>query len=363
MTQRMTITKPTLRIAYGMVTLLLLAAALASAAPQRSPQSIREGSSPQLALDVSGTVRMIFGRQDTIFVVTSTDNAASFSSPVVVGIVKDMHLGNTRGPTLASSRNYSLVAAVDKSGNIHNFVLNHRTNEWRKSARTMNDAVGSAPEGLVAIAANDADGFYAVWLDLRDGRQNQIYFTTVAVNGVAQSANRRLYASPDGHVCECCRPSISISGGRIGVMFRNWLGGARDMYSLSSSDGGKTFSPPQKLGRGSWMLDACPMDGGALAIDQQGVMSTVWRREGTIYFARPGETEQRIAEGRSVMMSQRGPATYLVWQDGSSVKLRTLDNDAPTILGEGRLPQVLALRDGRPLAAWENDGKVFVWTR
>lgn len=48
------------------------------------------------------------------------------------------------------------------------------------------------------------------------------------------------------------------------------------------SDGGASFGKAQKLGEGSWKLNGCPMDGGGLAIDENGDVQTVWRRKNTI---------------------------------------------------------------------------------
>ena len=139
---------------------------------------------------------------------------------------------------------------------------------------------------------------------------------------------------------------------------RNWLAGARDMYLTTSSDGGKNFSPAQKLGEGSWKLDACPMDGGSLVIGAGGEVASVWRRETTVYYARPGEREIPLGEGRSPMMSRQGSATYVVWEERSTIKLGWPGSAIVTNVGEGRHPQVLALPNGRVVVAWEKDGRV-----
>ena len=52
--------------------------------------------------------------------------------------------------------------------------------------------------------------------------------------------------SPDGTICECCDPSLAAMGhGEFAVMWRNKLGGSRDLYTLrlagraSGGSGGK----------------------------------------------------------------------------------------------------------------------------
>jgi hypothetical protein len=329
------------------------------AAAQEPPIFVREGSSPQIAMDRGGVVRMVMGRSDSIFVVTSTADARSFSAPTLVGVIPGMHLGNTRGPVIASSTNRSAILAVDTKGTITVFELDHRTNRWARLPAPLNTVEGSAPEGLATIAADGADNFYATWLDLREARQNQIYFARVGNKGDRSAANRILYASPDGHVCECCRPTVVASGRHVAVMFRNWLDGARDLYLTRSSDGGATFTPATRLGVGTWKLDACPMDGGSMILRSNGDVATVWRRELDIYVAGPGQPEERFATGRSPMMAAKGKTAVVVWQDGRDIKLRSLDSDVVTVVGQGRLPQVLTLRDGKTLVAWERDGRVY----
>ena len=337
----------------------LLALLFAMAAPI---VPVHEGSSPQLAVDSRGTVRMIFGRQDTIFAVTSTDQGKSFGVALVVGVVPDMHLGNTRGPVIASSKSRTLVAAVDKTGNIHLFQLEHAAGLWRPLPRPLNDKPGSAPEGLITLAADDADGFYAAWLDVRADKHNQIFFsrTTATTPGAPWSPNMRINTAAIGSACECCRPSVAVAGGTVAVMFRNTLSGSRDMFLASSADGGRTFADAHKLGTGSWKIDACPMDGGALNIGTRGQVSTVWRRENTVYYARPGEAESVIGPGRSPMMSSGPSGSYIIWQDAGRIRLRALAGKDDMIVGDGNLPQVLALADGHPLTAWEKNGEVFV---
>jgi hypothetical protein len=328
---------------------------------QTAPATVlREGASPQLAMDTRGTIRVIFGRGDTVFSATSLDNGTRFGPVNVVGVVRGMHLGNTRGPVIASSRTRSLVAAADREGNVHLFQLDHRTNAWKRLAWTLNTVPGSAPEGLGTLAADTADTFHAVWLDYRESRQTHIYFATLESGSAVAPTNRKIYASRDGHVCECCRPSIATSGNTVAVMFRNWLDGNRDMYAITSTDRGKTFGDARKLGSGTWKLDACPMDGGALVLDQSGSISSVWRRELSVYYTSGSQAERVIGRGKNPMLSQRAGAAHIAWQDGTRIRLMALPSGTESIVGEGRLPSLLTTHDGGAFVAWEKDGRVYV---
>ena len=155
--------------ALSAIALLLLSLSLSSLSPV-TDNMIAEGSQPQVAADVKGVIRVAFGHNDDIFCAASSDKGVAFSKPALVVHLPDMHLGMGRGPQIASSANYSVITAMDKSGNIHWFRLSHSSMEW-KSMGTINDLKGSAPEGLIGIAADKKDNFYAVWLDIRIGKK------------------------------------------------------------------------------------------------------------------------------------------------------------------------------------------------
>lgn len=134
-----------------------------------------QGQQPNVAIDTKGTIRLAYGKGEKIYCITSANNGATFSNPVLVGQITGMHLGHTRGPQIASSKNYSLITAIDKQGTIHSFKLNHLNKTWAKSAN-VNDKIGSAVEGLMALTADKDDSFYATWLDIRSEKKNNIFF-------------------------------------------------------------------------------------------------------------------------------------------------------------------------------------------
>ena len=330
--------------------LLILFSLFLTAVYPQTP--VGQGEQPQITIDQSGAIRLAYGNDDQIYYTTSTDEGETFSEPVVVGEVKEMHLGMTRGPQLASSRDYSVVTAMDKKGNIHSFRLTHKTGTWEKTGN-VNDLDGSAPEGLMSIAADDKNNFYAVWLDLRENRKNNICVSTFSGKG-SWSKNQFAYKSPESHVCECCKPSIAVNGNQVSIMFRNWLRGARDLYLVTSGNKGKTFSEAQKLGVGTWPLKGCPMDGGGLSIDSENYIRTAWQRDGIVYYAEPGKPEEKIAEGRGVGMSEN----LIHWQKGSDLFFKRINGDQQKV-GEGTALKILRLKDKSILAVWEKGDQIL----
>jgi hypothetical protein len=320
-------------------------------------KTIAAGNQPQISTDNKGTIRVVFGREDKIFCATSNDKGITFSQAVLVAQVPKMHLGMSRGPQLASSNNYSVITAQDQSGNIHWYKLDHLSNQW-KTMGIVNDLKGSAPEGLMGIAADNKDNFYAVWLDTRAGGGNNIFFSSLANKAGHWSKNQLVYRSPDKLVCGCCKPNIAVRGSEVAIMFRNWLNGSRDLYLLKSLNGGTSFAVAQKLGEDTWKLNGCPMDGGGISIDASNMIRTTWQRKGMVYFCEPGQPEVNIGKGRNCSISEGGPNIVLNFQNNDTVKVVSLKNKNEIAVGNGGFLKSIVLPDNKILCVWEQDNQI-----
>lgn len=300
---------------------------------------------------------MVYGEGEKIFCMTSTNNGRAFSKPVEVGQLTGMHLGHTRGPQIASSRNFSMITAIDKQGRIHSYSLNHAGKSWRKLA-SVNDVTGSAVEGLMALTADQANNFYAAWLDIRIGKKNNIYFSSLNAKSSRWSENILVYKSPDEHVCECCKPNIAYRNNRLVIGFRNWLLGSRDIYYAVSINKGKTFTNPEKSGKGTWQLNACPMDGGGLALDEKGIVYAAWRRNNDVYFSQGKQAEQRIGAGRDVSMTEDKGLRLVAWQDNNRIKVKNMTSMKTTDVGTGMSPKIYILPDRKAFCVWEENKNI-----
>jgi hypothetical protein len=316
--------------------------------------TISAGQQPQISIDNKGVLRVVFGRKDQIFCATSNDRGVTFSKPVLVANVPAMHLGMSRGPQIASSAGFSVITAMDKSGNIHWFRLDHRSNSW-KNMGTVNDLGKSAPEGLMGITADNKDNFYTVWLDTRTGGSNQIYFSSLCDKAVNWSKNILAYRSPDGHVCECCKPNIAVNGAEVVIMFRNWLHGSRDLYLAKSVNSGKSFVAAEKLGQDTWKLNGCPMDGGGVIIGNTDIIQTTWQRKGAIYYAQPGKSEVYIGKGRICSIAGTSSNTLIALQNDDTVKLISLKNKNETVVGNGGFLKSILMPDNKIICVWEQN--------
>jgi hypothetical protein len=336
---------------------VLLSAQLVPGAPGA------EYKQPQLAVR-GGLAAVTFGAGQTVYFSASRDAGRTFSAPVKISDRHKLALGRHRGPRIAITPGAIVVSAVTgelgggKDGDLVAWRSTDGGSTWSEGVR-INDVVTSAREGLHAMTSTPAGLLYAAWLDLRD-KGTRLYGASSRDGGATWSQNALMYASPDGTICECCHPSLASDGkGVLFAMWRNALGGNRNPYLARSSDGGRNWTGFQKLGNGNWELNACPMDGGGLAIDRNGNVTTTWRRQSDIFQTMPGAPEQAIGAGKDPAIAVTRRGVYTVWSTRSGLVARTPDSsDSLPLDAQGAYAQLAALPDGTALAAWEIGGKI-----
>ncbi|MDQ6632709.1 MAG: glycoside hydrolase [Verrucomicrobiota bacterium] len=318
------------------------------------PPEFREARQPQVALNSKGEIFIAFGKENSIYCVRSSDGGKTFSAPRQVATLKKLALGMRRGPRIVAFRDQITVTAISHDdGNFYAWTSRDRGNSWSDSAK-INDAANSAREGLAALAGNSKGTLFATWLDLRN-KKTQLWGANSTDNGKTWSKNALVYKSPDGSICECCHPSAIFSpDGELHVMWRNSLHGSRDMFLATSRDNGKSFSPATKLGKETWPLNGCPMDGGGLAIDVTGKLIAVWRRKNSIFEIENNQAEILLAEsGMQPVAASRNGKLYFIWQEGSKLKLKS--GSAPaTILAENGSYAATVSGERFSVAVWES---------
>ena len=341
---------------------LLLAVHLGPMAPDGPARS------PQLAASGS-MVALTFGAGHGIYFSASHDRGETFSAPVKIAEGGVVPLSRHRGPHIALSGRIIVISAIagrkvaegphahglPADGDLFVWRSTDGGKSWSKGA-VVNDVPGAPTEGLHSLAADAKGNFFAAWLDKRTGTGTQLYGARSADGGATWSRNVLIYQSPEGAVCQCCSPSAAIdASGRILVMWRNWLAGARDMYLARSRDG-LSFSQAEKLGTGNWQLNACPMDGGGLAVSANGIL-TAWRRGENLFLAAPGQTETQVGLGKDVALTLSGGRPYLIWTNGTKIE-SWIDGRIETLSAGGAFPVLASLPRGGVLAAWEEAGGI-----
>lgn len=309
---------------------------------------------PNLVKDRNKNIHVVFGSGDSILYTVSVDLGQTFSNPVLISVLPALAASHTRGPQIAVTSHGLTVLACNASGDIFSFNKTDAGN-WQRSGK-VNDVDTTAKENLMTLSG-DGEYAFAVWLDLRGNKHNKVYGAKSNDGGRTWLANKLIYASPDSTVCECCKPSVVVKGNNVYVMFRNWLEGNRDLYLVQSTDGGESFGSATKLGQDSWKLNGCPMDGGSLAVANNGDVQTVWRRDGKVYAARPGKTEQVIGEGKGCTLTSVNGKNVYAWTENGEVVLVKPDGQKK-ILGKGTQANVSELNNEHIICVWENNKQI-----
>jgi hypothetical protein len=316
---------------------------------------------PQVAID-GRTAVVAFGAGDEVFAAVSQDAGKNFAPPVRVGSAGVLSLGRHRGPRVVISGGSILVAAVagakgkGQDGELFVWRSADGGKTWSKPAQ-VSDVPGAAREGLHTMAAGPKGVVFAAWLDLRE-KGTRLMATISKDSGRTWSPNFPVYESPDGHICECCHPSAVIAAdGTIHVMFRNWLDGSRDMWLATSRDGGRTFAS-RKVGEGTWVLNACPMDGGGLAVKGNGEIVTSWRREKSIFWTDGAQFHAPDWAGKdSALALDAQGKPVIVWTEG--MRVMAFDGAVHELAPHGGFASVAASASG-VLAAWESGTGISV---
>jgi len=347
------------------MTTLLFASILAMSLGPIGPDPAHE---PQITAS-RNLVAMTFGAGNAIYFSASHDAGRTFSSPVKVAEADVVPLTRHRGPRIAISGGAIVISAVmgktpSHEQHAHGLPSDGDLFVWRSldggkkwsQGTVINDVPGASTEGLHSLAADGRGHLFAAWLDNRGGNGTKLYGARSTDSGATWSRNVLIYQSPDGHICECCHPSAALDpSGQIAIMWRNWLGGSRDMYLTRSRDGA-AFSQPQKMGDGTWHLNGCPMDGGGLAVSATKTI-TAWRRSENVFLAEPGKPEMQIGTGKDVALALSGNRPYVTWTHGMKIEAWS-DGKTQVLSNAGAYSAVTSLPNGGALVAWEENGGI-----
>jgi hypothetical protein len=121
----------------------------------------------------------------------------------------------------------------------------------------------------VALLANGEAGI--IWLDNRKTTTKEgsgLYFASTGGKNGFQ--NDRLISQP---CCQCCRTDLFVdTKGSLHILYRGIIQDSiRDMVHTVSTDGGQTFSSPQRISNDNWVIKGCPHTGPSMTENKDGL--------------------------------------------------------------------------------------------
>lgn len=236
----------------------------------------------------------------------SDDGGRAFAEPAVVA-----------GSEAPGNRGWTSLAA-DRQGRVVLVWLDHR----ELAAGSPQTARSGAPHAHAASSHHEGD-------NVARAQKSKLY-----VAWLHDSSSPRAIT---GGVCYCCKTSVAVGpDGSVHAAWRHvYPRNIRDIATIASRDGGRTFSAPARVSEDSWALDGCPENGPSIAVDAQGHAHVVWPTLTT----EPGAREPTLS------------LFYSSSADGQrfSPRLRL-----PTV-GVARHAQVVLATDGDVAVVWDEE--------
>lgn len=213
-------------------------------------------------------------------------------------------------PTIAVTDNGTVYAgwtikngSGEKSGN--DLVLSVSSDGGKSFGEPVrvNDDTMPVSHGMHSLLVT-GDRVYMAWLDERNVKKepehekasaptsammfhhtkeaaepnSEVFFSVSADGGKTFSPNKKLATE----VCPCCKTSIAAApDGRLYVAWRQVLpGGFRHIAVVSSVDKGANFGERVVVSDDQWKIDACPVSGASMVVNDKGLLSISWYSAG-----------------------------------------------------------------------------------
>jgi hypothetical protein len=334
-----------------------------------TPSIVSEGNVVAIAWGASTPA----GATD-VYTALSRDGGRTFGAPVRVNDVDgDARLNGEQPPRVTMRGNAVTVVWTAKAANGTRLLESRSTDGGRTFAKSTpvpnGDAAGN--RGWENAIADQHGRVYAVWLDHRElAQQNDAVamshhdhaaMSNTKPDGVAMAQKSKLYLGSidgaiaprpiTGGVCYCCKTAIAT--GSDGSVFAAWRhvypGNIRDIAFTASHDGGNTFAPPLRVSEDKWVLEGCPDDGPAMAVDAKNHVHIVWP---TLITEKTGETAETAKKNGSLGTEGGEPTIALFYATSSDGKHFTPRKRIPTE-GMPHHPQIAIGTDGSLTIAWD----------
>lgn len=319
------------------ILLILLALTLTASAANVRVEAVPEnGVQPQVAVDASGAVHLVYLKGDPkacdVRYVRRAAGAPDWTAPVSVNSESKsaIAMGTIRGAQLALGRAGSVHVVwngAPKPGGEGSLLFYARLESPTGKFAPQRNLLGEtgALDGGASVAANERGEVFVVWhgqrnTDRGDETARVVFVLKSVDNGVTFAAPA--VANPDfPGVCACCslKALATPDGGLVTLYRAARQKSQRDMTLLKSTDRGATFGHETLH---PWSVSMCPMSSAALVPTARGVRAA-WETDGKIFstvFTGPSPAPTEIGAGKAkhpaIAVNAHGD-TLVAWDTGT----------------------------------------------
>jgi hypothetical protein len=307
----------------------------------------------------------------------------SVSKPrIVTGANSTIHVfypGNDVSPTNGKPEAVSLYTRSTDGG--HSFDKPRRLNEMATT-----DASDLVHGGLThahvfgTIATDGKGGVYALWIDTRDmakeGDYGKVFMAVSRDDGATFGKDREILPAD---VCPCCQLTAFVDReGRLYVGSRQVEGKFRDSVVMVSTDGGRSFSPRQRVVGTRWEIEGCPLKPTSV-VAANGVITSAYytageqppgayvtrSTDGGKTWSKPMLTHPGAVTSDAPVLTLAGKTLHLFWHAKMADGVRRVFTRASTDMGASfgpvaELPAPAGVPAQLPAVAGRDDGSVQV---
>lgn len=244
-----------------------------------------------VALDQDGQLWLARVADQHLLVSRSEDDGKHFSASVTVTPEAENIAANGENrPKIQVARDGTVLVSWTQllsekySGNIK---FSRSIDAGRTFSRpvVLNDDQQVTSHRFDSLAIDGTGRVVVAWLDARDRdaakkkgeafKGISLYSSQSFDNGAHFEPNRQIHQ----HTCECCRTALAWTGDGPVVLLRNIFDSSTRDFAVINLD--KAEEGARRVTRDEWRIDACPHNGGSLAVDHEGQLHLTWFTDGT----------------------------------------------------------------------------------
>ena len=297
---------------------------------------------PALAADgvygPEGRLHVVLARENGCVHVSRASGSSGFGPEHAIPVGGQPSVGGERRPRLLADKTGQLFALWQTQAGIVLAVSTDSGVTWTARSTAALTAKTAAD---VFNAALGSDGvLYIVWAGERDphlpdDQVSQHLYLASSADGGNTFTEPRAITTDATRACPCCVPAITTGKpGEVWVAYRSSAANIKETRVLVSTDAGRTFTSSQ-LSNHRWEFQGCPMAGPSIAVAAPHVIVS-WTSDGNMYTTSSSDggksyaAPERLGRGRfnQVVASATGKILQ-VWDEGAQTGVWWRDDERP----------------------------------
>jgi hypothetical protein len=289
--------------------------------------------------DAAGNLHLVLARDGACFYAVRPAGGTALEPGRPIPYYGDpLRFGGERRPRILVHPAGDLFVLWQAERGLHLAASRDRGRSWAEVPTA--HLTGKAGIDVPNAAIGGDGALHLVWVDERDPAlpddeiAKHLYLASSRDGGRTFTAPRPI-TTDAARACPCCVPAIACGeAGEVRVAYRSSVANVKETSLLTSADGGRTFAE-RTLSDHRWLIQGCPMAGPSIGIAGPRIVLS-WTSEGHMYTASStdgGKTftrPERLGRGRfNQVAGRRSGPILMTWDEGHQTGLWWSDDPRP----------------------------------